>query len=59
MEIIEKIRWAYRRLIAKDAYLLTADANERSIMHRFAIYIEPRSSLNLMLTANTIERDWS
>ena len=40
MEVKTKILRAYRRVLANDAHLLTADANERSITHRFAIYIE-------------------
>jgi len=40
MKVREKILRAYRCVLAKDAHLLTADANERSITHRFAIYLE-------------------
>ena len=40
MDVREKIFRAYRRVVARDAHLLTIDANERSITHRFAIYIE-------------------
>ena len=35
-----KIEAAFRRFLEKDSYLLTAKANERSITHRFAMYIE-------------------
>src|SRR6185312_13639604 len=40
MEVKEHILRAYRHVLAKDAHLLKVDANERSITHRFAIYIE-------------------
>src|SRR5437762_5277859 len=40
MEVTDKLRSAYCRVIANDAHLLTSDANERSITHRFAIYME-------------------
>jgi hypothetical protein len=31
---------ALRKLLANDLYLLTVDANERSICHRFAMYLQ-------------------
>ena len=34
------IEIAYKRLIENDRYLLEVDANERSITHRLAIYLE-------------------
>ena len=40
MEVKEKILRAYRRVLSNDVHLLRADANERSITHRFAIYLE-------------------
>ena len=40
MEIRNKILRAYLRLLKNDGYLLTSKANERSITHRLAIYIE-------------------
>lgn len=40
MNIRNKVLRAYRRFLEKDSYLLTIKANERSITHRFAIYIE-------------------
>jgi hypothetical protein len=40
MEIIDKIIRAYKMLLANDAQLFVADANERSITHRFAIYLQ-------------------
>ncbi len=39
-EVIEKIRNAYLKLLKNDSYLLKVDTNERSITHRFAIYLE-------------------
>jgi hypothetical protein len=35
-----KIMIAYRKLLKNDSHLLEVDANERSITHRFAIYLE-------------------
>lgn len=40
MEVRDHILRAYRQVLTKDAHLLKADANERSITHRFAIYLE-------------------
>lgn len=40
MEVRNKLLNAYRRFLENDAYLLTTKANERSITHRFAIYVE-------------------
>jgi hypothetical protein len=40
MKVRKKLLRAYRRLLEKDGYLLTAKANERSITHRYAIYVE-------------------
>ncbi|HZK12369.1 MAG TPA: hypothetical protein VFD10_08530 [Atribacterota bacterium] len=39
-DIRKLIERAYRMLIEKDGYLLKVDANERSITHRLAIYLE-------------------
>jgi hypothetical protein len=41
-EVLEKIKIknAYRKLLRNDSHLLEVDANERSITHRFAIYLE-------------------
>jgi hypothetical protein len=39
-EVAEHIRTALFRLFREDAYLLRADANERSISHRLALYLE-------------------
>ena len=39
-EVSEKIKNAYRKLLKNDSYLLKVDANERSITHRLAIYLE-------------------
>ena len=39
-EVLEKIKNAYRKLLKNDSCLLAVDANERSITHRFAIYLE-------------------
>ncbi|MGB5051569.1 MAG: hypothetical protein WBO46_21665 [Caldilineaceae bacterium] len=39
-QIIENIRAAYSQLISKDGYLLRADANERSITHKLAEYLQ-------------------
>jgi hypothetical protein len=40
LEVLEKIMIAYLKLLKNDSYLLEVDANERSITHRFAIYLE-------------------
>jgi hypothetical protein len=40
MEVRSKITRAFLRLLKKDAHLLVVEANERSITHRFAVYIE-------------------
>lgn len=39
-DIRKHIERAYQMLIKKDKYLLEVDANERSITHRLAIYLE-------------------
>ena len=39
-DIRKHIESAYQMLIKKDGYLLIVDANERSITHRLAIYLE-------------------
>ena len=39
-DIRKHIERAYQMLIKKDKYLLEIDANERSITHRLAIYLE-------------------
>jgi len=38
--VLNRIKIAYNNLIKKDGYLLKVDANERSITHRLAIYLE-------------------
>ena len=38
--VAEHVRTSLKRLIAEDAELFEADANERSISHRLAIYLE-------------------
>lgn len=38
--VVEKIRAAYSRLILKDDHLFKVDANERSITHKLAEYIQ-------------------
>jgi hypothetical protein len=40
MKIKDKVLNAFRRFLEKDGYLLAVTANERSITHRFAIYVE-------------------
>jgi len=41
-EVIERdLKKALDILLAKDAHILRADANERSISHRLAAYLEP------------------
>jgi hypothetical protein len=40
VEIIDKISQAFRRLLSKDAPLFIADVNERSMTHRFAMYLQ-------------------
>lgn len=40
MDVKEEILRAYRKVLAREAHLLTVDANERSLTHRFALYIE-------------------
>ncbi len=39
-EVLEKIENAYRKFLKRDLHLLEVNANERSITHRFAIYLE-------------------
>ena len=39
-EVLEKIKNAYRKFLKNDSYLLKVGANERSITHRLAIYLE-------------------
>ena len=39
-DVAEHVRSSLKRLIAKDTDLFEADANERSISHRLAIYLE-------------------
>ena len=39
-EVSEKIKNAYRKFLKNDSYLLKVGANERSITHRLAIYLE-------------------
>ena len=41
-DIRKLIECAYQMLIEKDGYLLKVDANERSITHRLAIYLEAK-----------------
>jgi len=38
--VFEKIKNAYRTLLKNDSHLLTFDANERSITHKLAIYLQ-------------------
>lgn len=40
MFIKNKIVRAFNKLISNDSYLFTVDANERSITHHFAIYLQ-------------------
>ena len=40
VEVIARLTSAYSKVIAQDRHLLEVRANERSIAHRFAIYIE-------------------
>jgi hypothetical protein len=40
MDVKEKVLRAFRQFMSKDSYLLMAEANERSLTHRLAIYIE-------------------
>lgn len=40
MEIRDKIIRAYKTLLAQDAHLLIVDANERSLTHRLAMYLQ-------------------
>lgn len=40
VEVIARLAVAYSKLIAQDQHLLRVRANERSIAHRFAIYID-------------------
>ena len=39
-EVLEKVKNAYRKFLKRDLYLLKVNANERSITHRFVIYLE-------------------
>lgn len=39
-DVAEHVRGSLLRLLAEDAYLFEADANERSISHRLALYLE-------------------
>ena len=38
--LAKNVAKAVHRLLHEDAFLLTGDANERSISHRLAIYLE-------------------
>ena len=40
VEVIARLAAAYSKVIAQDRHLLRVRANERSIAHRFAIYVE-------------------
>ena len=40
MELRDKIIGAYKIFLAQDAHLLRVNANERSMTHRFAIYLQ-------------------
>jgi hypothetical protein len=42
MEVKDKIQTAFRELLKRDSYLLEVNANERSITHRLAVYLEPK-----------------
>ena len=39
-DILEKIKTSYNTLLSKDHYLLLVDANERSITHKLAEYLQ-------------------
>jgi hypothetical protein len=41
-DLAERVRYAPARLLDEDVDLLKADANERSISHRFAVYLEKK-----------------
>lgn len=41
-EVQEKIFKAYELLISKDSYLFVVDANERSLTHKFAEYLQEK-----------------
>lgn len=38
--VTDKLTWALNKLVRDDADLLEIDANERSISHRLAVYLE-------------------
>lgn len=44
VEVVARLEEAYAKVIAQDRHLLTVRASERSIAHRFAIYVEQRFS---------------
>lgn len=39
-QVIERLHTAYSKLISKDGHLFKIDANERSITHKFAEYLQ-------------------
>ena len=39
-EIIDRIDWAFKQLLSNDKWLLEKDLSERSIAHRWAVYLE-------------------
>jgi hypothetical protein len=57
-EVLEKIKNAYLKLLRNDSHLLEVDANERSITHRFAIYLEdefPNHNVDCEYNRNGLE----
>lgn len=44
-QVMKAVEGSLKRLVADDEYLLTSDVNERSLSHRFAIYLEEEVSL--------------
>lgn len=40
-DVAERVQIALSTLLERDRYLLAADANERSLSHRLALYLEP------------------
>lgn len=58
MEVIDKIIRAYKSFLMQDAHLLRVDANERSMTHRFAIYLQDEfPEYNVDCEYNRIEED--
>jgi hypothetical protein len=44
-QIIQAVQASLKRLVTDDEYLLTVDVNERSLSHRFAIYLQEQVTL--------------